>query len=295
MEFNSPEMRSIDRQIENVVGNLRNSNNIREIAEYRSEVNRYIAARITSVVEMSGSDGGIRDLASRREAYENEINRDARYVTAVRSGIVSYRVDGLEEVLTPGKMQELNASVLRNLDLSAGRRIPSSENKGKIVDNFETFIAVTLTTEEARNASVGRRITLRVSGGELIPAVIHSAVPSENGSVFIIFRTTESAEQLIEYRKINMDVIWWEYEGLKIPNSVLMHNNGLAYVVRNRAGNIDKLLVKILRETANYSIVYNYSMEELIDRGFEIDEIRGMGRVNVFDELMVRPNISEFF
>ena len=37
----------------------------------------------------------------KRSSYENTLNSGAEYITAPESGIVSYRVDGLESILTP--------------------------------------------------------------------------------------------------------------------------------------------------------------------------------------------------
>ena len=67
--------------------------------------------------------------------------------------------------------------------------------------------------------------------------------------------------------------------------------SGLAYVVRNRAGVLDTILVKILRESPNYSIVYNYTADELRDMNFTEEEIRNKRRISMFDELVLRPEI----
>ncbi len=51
----------------------------------------------------------------------------------------------------------------------------------------------------------------------------------------IIFKTNKAVEELISYRKISIDVIWWSYEGLKIPNASIIDEGGLNYVIRNRS------------------------------------------------------------
>ena len=54
-------------------------------------------------------------------------------------------------------------------------------------------------------------------------------------------------------------------EGYKVPNSSIITENDLNYVIRTRAGYLDKVLVKIKKKTDSYSVVTNYSTSELKD------------------------------
>lgn len=38
----------------------------------------------------------------------------------------------------------------------------------------------------------------------------------------VVFRTNKAVEDLISYRKISVDVIWWSSEGLKVINSAIL-------------------------------------------------------------------------
>ncbi|MEE0768776.1 MAG: hypothetical protein UIT70_02745, partial [Clostridia bacterium] len=60
--------------------------------------------------------------------------------------------------------------------------------------------------------------------------------------------------ELTRYRKTSVDIIWWRYSGLKVPNSAICYDGEKAYVVRNRAGYLDKILVKVDKKNENYSI-----------------------------------------
>ena len=44
----------------------------------------------------------------------------------------------------------------------------------------------------------------------------------DDGKVMIVFKIDKEVEKLIAYRKIALDVIWWSYSGLKVPNSAIM-------------------------------------------------------------------------
>lgn len=55
-----------------------------------------------------------------------------------------------------------------------------------------------------------------------------------------------------------------------------MEENGLNYVVRNRAGYLNKILVNVTNKNDKYSIVTNYDTEELEQLGFSKTEISNM-------------------
>src|SRR5699024_12202418 len=65
----------------------------------------------------------------------------------------------------------------------------------------------------------------------------------------------KGVEELLSYRKISFDLIWWSETGLKIPNQAIAKQDDLAYVVQNRAGYLNKILVKVKEEGEKYSIV----------------------------------------
>lgn len=100
---------------------------------------------------------------------------------------------------------------------------------------------------------------------------------------------TNDVEKLISYRKISLDIIWWDAEGFRIPNDAIREENGLAYVVRNRNGYYNKMLVKILRQNDEYCIVRQYKTEELKELGFENKEIYNMKNIALYDEIVINP------
>lgn len=103
----------------------------------------------------------------------------------------------------------------------------------------------------------------------------------------LIFKINKSVEDLIAYRKISIDVIWWSYSGLKVPNTALMQENDLYYVIRNRTGYTDKILVKVLKQNKDYSIIENYTTKELLELGYTQDEISSMKSISLYDEISV--------
>lgn len=105
----------------------------------------------------------------------------------------------------------------------------------------------------------------------------------------IIFKTNKVVEDLIPYRKISLDIVWWSNEGLKIVNSAIIEEGSENFVLRNRAGYKDKILIKVLKQNKNYSIIRNYTAKELEELGYDEEEIFSMKKIGLYDEIIVNP------
>ena len=163
---------------------------------------------------------------------------------------------------------------------------------GKIINNYECYIATVMNSKEAKEAEEGDKIKLRLATQDVVTATIAYKTIQEN-DVILVFKITECVEKMIDYRKVSFDVIWWEYEGLKVPKSAIIYDNSLSYIVRNRGGYLNKILIKILKEGENYCIVDNYSAKELQELGYSTAEINNIRKITIYDEIVLNPDLSK--
>ena len=285
--------KSLEREIDAKLDELYQVNDIQKIREYKKDINSYITKRAKMVGELSPSGSYIRSLIDKRNEYATELNSGSEYISAPQSGIVSYRIDGLEEVLS-AKTQDfsyLSIETLENLNLKTGQIIATSEEAGKIINNFRCYIAIPLSSENAKEATVGDNVMLRLASSKEVEATIEY-IAEEEDSRLIVFSVEEQVEELINYRKISVDVVWWSYTGLKIPNSAIIYENDLAYVVRNRLGYLDKLLVKIKKQNEKYALVTSYEPQELKELGISYSSTK---KISLYDEILIHPDTSKIF
>lgn len=76
--------------------------------------------------------------------------------------------------------------------------------------------------------------------------------------------------------------------GLKVPNSAICYENDLACIVRDRAGYLEKIYVKVLKQNDKYSIVSNYSSNELEELGYDSNFISNKNSISLYDEIVVK-------
>lgn len=280
------DVKLLESQIEKELDSIYGVNNAQKIQEYKKNINSYITkkAKISSP-----SNSRLKELLSQREEYENRLTSDSENVNAPESGIVSYRVDGLESVLTTENFTKFNKNFLQDLKLKTGQTVASNEEVGKIINNYQCYIVFNSNTNEAKNSKVGDTIKIRVQNSDTLKASVENIIDEDDESKTITVKITNDVEKLIAYRKISFDIIWWDAEGFRIPNEAIKEENGLSYVVRNRNGYYNKMLVKILKQNDEYCIVRQYKTEELEELGFTSSQIYSMRNIALYDEIVLNP------
>ena len=287
------DVKILENQIDQKIENINKITNMSQLEEEKKQIDELVSKKAKIAGETSPQGSYLRNLIDERKGYESQLNSGAEYVKAPISGIVSYRVDGLEEVLTPDNFSNLSKEYLEGLNLSTGKIVATSNEAGKVIDNFYCYIATITSSEEAKQAEVGDKVKARLSNNIETDAEITNIIKEDDGDIILILRLTEQIKELINYRKITFDLIWWNTSGLKVPNQAIVTENELNYVVRNRAGYLSKILVKIKRQGDKYSIIESYDTEELKDLGFSDTEIANYKKISIYDEVLINPDLSK--
>lgn len=276
----------LKNRIKNLEEKIYETNNIEEIQNYKKEIEEHTLKISTIIGDLSPAGSYLKDLINQKNTYLKKITEGAEEIKTVESGTVSYRIDNLETILTTSDFNYLNKKFLNDLNLKSGELIESSNEKGKVITQFYCYLAIEMNSDSAMNAKVGDKVKIRYDVDNSITSeIVH--INEEEKSRVIIFKIKDLPEKMINYRKISVDIIWWEYSGLKVPSSAIITENNRAYVERNRAGYNAKVLVKILKQNDSYCIVGNYTTLELQDLGYSYDEIKNMYSIKQYDKIIV--------
>lgn len=290
----SADIKVIENQIEEKLNNLNYLSNYQEIRESKDNIEELISKKINYIAELT-DNVEIKKYIQQRKEYENQLIKGASYKTATMSGVVSYKVDGLEDKLKINNFSELTYTFLESLDLKTGQIISSSNEYGKVIDNFKCYIAVVINSELAKQAKVGDKVTLRISTTEEDDAEIVQ-INEGSGNRTIIFELNNMSQNLINYRKIAIDIIWWEKNGYKVPNKAIFTKNfngqDLNYIIRNKNGVQTEILVKIEKQNDKFSIISSYDSSELQELGIDEDYIKNYKKISNYDEIVLNTEES---
>ena len=287
------DIKLIENQLDEKIALLNGTTDVSKLTEYKKEIDKLITRKANIVGEKSPSGSYLKKLYDQRKTLEEQLNSGAEYITAPESGIVSYKVDGLEEILTPNNFSTLSKEFLENLNLKTGQLIATNDECGKIINNFKCYIATISESEQAKNAKVGDSVQVMFSNNKTIDATIEYISQENDDEILLVLEIDKQIDELTNYRKISFNLIWWSYSGLKVPNSAIVEQDGLHYVVRNRAGYLSKILVNVKKQNDKYSIIKNYTTSELQELGFTSTQINAMKKIYIYDELMINPDLSK--
>ncbi len=287
------DIKLIEDQIDEEIEKLNQTTDLSKLTEYEKQITQLIDKKAKIVGEKSPSGSYIDQLNKQRANLEKELNEGAETIKAPKSGIVSYKVDGLEEDLKPENFSAINKEYLENLNLKTGKTIATNDECGKIIDNFEAYIATVSDSKESKEAKVGDKVKVRLSNSDEIDAEITYISQENEEETLLILKIDKDIEELLNYRKISFDLIWWSHSGLKVPNQSIVEENGLKYVVRNRAGYLSKILVKIKKQNDKYSIITNYTSDELKELGYTSTQITNMRNISIYDEIVLKPDLTK--
>lgn len=283
------DIRSLEEQIDSKLNDMYHLTDLQKIKEYKKDLNNSITKKAKVAGEKSPAGSYLKELITKRSEYENELNSGSEYLKAETAGVVSYRVDALEEVLSPSNFGNLSKSVLEDLKLKTGQIVSTSDESAKIIDNFSCYIACILKSKNLleKDAKVGDTLNLRLSNKEELQAeIVYISKESETEDL-VIFKVNTCVEELINYRKIYIDIIWWNVNGWKVPNEAIKkESEDLFYVIRKRVGYTDKIYIKILKQGEDYSIIDNYEKnQDLLDKGISEEFVKNRKKISLYDEI----------
>ncbi len=286
--FTTTDIKILEKQIDEKTQNLKNLTDISTINEYKKQIMEIIDKEAKIAGSQSRSGAYIQQLTKEKEEYENKLTEDSEYITAPISGVVSYRVDGYEDILNVEDFSTITKNALNNLDLKTGKIVSTSLETGKIINNFKCYIATVLDSEVAKNAEIGKKVKITLSSGNEISSEIKYIAKEENEETLIIFELKTLTQELIEHRKISFNITWWNASGYKVPNTCILEDEqGLKYVVRRKNGEDKKIIVKVLNKNEKYSIIESYKDNELNSLGIDIDKNQ---KITKYDNILLYPS-----
>ena len=256
----SEDIRKIDHDTEQKVSELCHmidGNDFDQIVQIKLEIDDNLKKRAEISGEIGPASQYIKSLLNEKKVYENKLAMLKENIRADFAGVISYNTDGLEGVLTPSSIPMLNIEQLVALE----NNVQNGNTAGgiKVVDNFECFITVVLDNKfkKDRINDTKKNVWLRFLGSEneLVPAIIYNVSEEDKGKVLITFIIDEKVENLINLRKINLDIIWATSKGLKIPASSLVKKDNKDGVMVVKANYTKFQEVSIVDQNNEYAII----------------------------------------
>lgn len=283
----STDTKKIESEIETVISKMLNTNERQAVLQYKKEIDSLTEKKAKMIGELSPSGSYINQLINERNKYEQELNESTDYIKTNLSGVVSTRIDDFENILTTENVENITYEQLKEMKLRTDEIVSNSTKSIKIVDNYYCYIVVHITDEHKDNIEVGDTVQIRLNYGntEKTKAEIVS-IKDEGEGKTIVLKITKNVEELINYRKISFDIIWWEEQGLKIPNAAVVGQGNNATVTLLKYGLEYTVRVKIQAQNEDYSIITDLSSSDIEELNLSSADVKRS--ISIYDELVIK-------
>lgn len=290
-KIESPESTILDKKIEALISEINGINKQEKITKITKEVNEEILKKAKTSGELSKEGNKLKKLIDQKTKLENNLNSNTNIITATEAGNVSYKIDGYEGKLKTDNFDYLTKDVISEVDIKSGNIVSTVENNVKIVDGFKTFLVCTLENKNTKDRKVGDTVGIRIGSHEEIDGkIVYMKKISENENI-LVFEVDRLYDVLSQYRKVNISIIWWSQEGLKINNNALVKaQNGLYFAKKDKGGYSEIIPVKVIRKTDEYSLIESYTKSDYEKAGIKMDYAPS---VVEYDEISIAPKIDK--
>lgn len=218
--------------------NAADENDIASITQYKNDINSLrLGGSITGIDRLS-------ELKSQKENLELSIGANKSEIYTNISGVFTTYLDGLEETLSPDSAELYTAEYLMSLE--AGDREDKSSvsvNAGdpvcKIMNNHLWYVMLPVPTEKISKVEENTAVQVRFKNmaDEQVNGVINYIGDSdENGMSVIMVKFSVYFEGAFSYREADVDLIFEDYTGYKVPIQAIYTDEDGNYSVIGEIG-----------------------------------------------------------
>ncbi|NLZ28469.1 MAG: hypothetical protein GX887_05830 [Firmicutes bacterium] len=221
---------------------------------YFQKLKTWLMSLFASGEQLEEEENGDIETLSGSKGYESIP------VRSPMAGVVSYSIDGLEEKYLSGYPYDLLAPE----NGEVGQDVPpkkefvaEGESLFKLVNNWEWFFSVVLEGEEREIMARRKEVNIVFSffPNEPIQAVlVDMEEEPEARKTYFTYRISRQIPGFTRYRQAEAEINYYTYEGIKIPHSAIIEDEGVTGVYLNDKGIVAYYPVDIIYET-DYDVI----------------------------------------
>ena len=262
---------------------------------------------------LSEGSSAVKQFVDEYRQYTGKIDESRAPIVATEGGIVSYSVDGFENVLTLENIKDITKEQTRmNVEADSfitKREVAPDDIVFKIIESNNWYIAAYIENDLVHEWGVGNNVSLYINkGGDYTP---HSfkidTLQKGEAESFVIFKSDKQLLDFLDMRTVSFKTYDSVHSGIKIPESAICERTFLKIpedfvyqirdnnVVNKKVGDTSeqiKINTKIIR-TAEHDEGYVYIMQDFdnIRRGDTIILEGDQDKTYVIDSIITSQGI----
>ena len=240
-------------------------------------------------------DQSIESLEEKSEELKKEINQNDSSNTTIFSGILSYELDGYEDVFKAQSFDSYTYDILKlpeeEID-DTGRAKTLKDFQGfKIINNFQWYLAIKIDDrKEIDNYNLGDvlhiKYPLKDNYLEIEGNII--AINNTSNRSVIVLKFNKYLHDFYNARFPKIKLIQENIEGLKIPKNTIFEQDGEKGVyIKDFSGIVKFRPIKTISTEGEYTYIEKGNKDLLISIDTRKESVR---TVSIHDEILLKPN-----
>lgn len=240
-----------------------------------------------SLIYGTGSFFGknLEQLEKEKSSLENIYKNNIDDIFAQRGGVVSYQLDGYEQILNPENIKDFKLKDIKEIIDSINKKYDEKNEETsegiKIIDNYEWYICSIVQPEVFEGIKPGKKVKLRFNDfeGVQVNGEIYKVSEAVDDGMLIVTKINEYLDGFYKKRIANVDIIKDYNEGFLVPSDSIVEKDKIKGVYVLKSGRIKFVPVVVLSSVEGKYLVRNISQE---DENY----IPGYNLLKVFDEVI---------
>ncbi|MDK2810626.1 MAG: hypothetical protein PWR27_1335 [Petroclostridium sp.] len=266
----SEDLQKLEKQISNKINeviNISYDHKSAKLFQIKEDINKILDKKLIISGEKGASGQNLEALKKEKENYENQLRSSKVDLITEVSGILSYNIDGMEQILVPEKINEFKPSDFQSLDninFNSKTEGKVGQPVAKIIDNFEWYIGFLMDAKKIYPLKVGDKVNVRFKDikNTVVDASVYYISSEEKGKAVVVLSSNKYIDSMHEIRKVNIDIIKQAYSGFKIPVSAVRVQNGKTgvYIIKDRVARFRE--IEILFKNNDFAIVKENNLND---------------------------------
>jgi putative membrane fusion protein len=282
-EENSDNISSI---IEGIQTNIKNEN----YEAVESNINNLSSLSNGLIPEKTLINQSLEALYQEKERLVGQLNSNFIRYFSKEPGIVSYEVDGYENVYLPKEFEnytyeKLTVNDMKDKDENKSLDVSSGQPIFKIINNFEWYMAIkTEDITDIKLYEAGQTMLIELDNGtELKGKIIAINITGDKAVIVLKLNTYIHQDYNLRFPLLN--IVHYKKEGLKIPTKVIIEKDGKKGVlIKDINGIVVFKQISVLGEEDEYSII-----DKGNNNGYIEENGKSYKTVTLYDEIFVDP------
>lgn len=258
--------------------------NIANLTQARKDLTANLYKK--SLIYGSGSFFGknVEQLNQEKNMLETLYNKNTNVIYAQSAGIVSFELDGLEQVLNPVNIKNYKVNdiknIINNISDKKNNKKEVKQSGVKIVDNLSWYICSIINANEASSLKEGKGIQIRFKqlSNALVDGKIISVSKPENGQSIVAIKIDENVKDFYKTRLTDIDLVKANYEGFTVPQKCIINKGGTDGIYILKKGTVKFVPVKVMLSDGKNALINNVD---------PADKVSSTEVLKVFDEVIL--------